>query len=96
MEDIQAAIARCMVYRDRLDSAELGEMAYDAILRNLAVIGEAVKALPDDFKRDHAGIPWPSIAGLRNVVVHEYVRVDPDLIRDIVDNQLAPLLEDLA
>ena len=95
MEDIQAAIARCMVYRDRLDSAELGEMAYDAILRNLAVIGEAVKALPDDFKRDRAGIPWPSIAGLRNVVVHEYFRVDPDMIRDIVDNQLAPLLDGL-
>ena len=46
MGDIHAAIARCMAYRDHLDSAELGDMAYDAILRNLAVIGEAVKALP--------------------------------------------------
>jgi uncharacterized protein with HEPN domain len=70
-------------------------MAYDAILRNLAVIGEAVKALPDDFKREHGGTPWPSIAGLRNVVVHEYFRVNPDMIRDIVDNQLAPLLDDI-
>ncbi len=96
MEDIHAAIARCMAYRDHLDSAELGDMAYDAILRNLAVIGEAVKALPDDFKREHAGTPWPSIAGLRNVVVHEYFRVNRDLIRDIVDNQLAPLLDDIA
>jgi uncharacterized protein with HEPN domain len=61
----------------------------------VAVIGEAVKALPDDFKREHAGTPWPSIAGLRNVVVHEYFRVNPDLIRDIVDNQLAPLLHDI-
>jgi uncharacterized protein with HEPN domain len=70
-------------------------MAYDAILRNLAVIGEAVKSLPDDFKQGHEGTPWPSIAGLRNVVVHEYFRVNPDLIRDIVDNQLARLLDDL-
>jgi len=85
-----------MTYRDRLGSAELGEMAYDAILRNLAVIGEAVKALPDDFKRDHPGTPWPSIAGLRNVVVHEYFRVNPDMIRDIVDNQLAPLLDEFS
>lgn len=95
MDDIQAAIARCMAYRARLDSVELGEMAYDAILRNLAVIGEAVKALPDDFKREHPGTPWPSIAGLRNVVVHEYFRVNPDMIRDIVDNQLAPLLDEI-
>lgn len=63
MGDIHAAIARCMAYRDHLDSAELGDMAYDAILRN--------------------------------VVVHEYFRVNPDMIRDIVDNQLAPLLDDI-
>ena len=96
LEDIRAAIARCIAYRDHLDSAELGAMAYDAILRNLAVIGEAVRSLPNDFKEGHPGTSWPSIAGLRNVVVHEYFRVNPDLIRDIVDNQLAPLLDDLA
>lgn len=95
LTDIRAAISRCVAYRDHLDSAELGAMAYDAVLRNLAVIGEAVKALPEDFKQEHAGTPWSSIAGLRNVVVHEYFRVDPDMIRDIVDNQLAPLLLDI-
>jgi uncharacterized protein with HEPN domain len=95
MEDIRIAIARCIDYRDHLDSPDLGAMAYDAILRNLAVIGEAVRSLPDDFKQAHAGTPWPSIAGLRNVVVHEYFRVNPDLIRDILDDQLAPLLDDI-
>lgn len=95
MADIRAAIARCIDYRDHLDSADLGAMAYDAILRNLAVIGEAVKSLPDDLKQGHPETPWPSIAGLRNVVVHEYFRVNPDMIRDIVDNQLASLLDDL-
>ena len=45
--DIRAAISRCITYRDHLDSAEFGAMAYDAVLRNLAVIGEAVKALPE-------------------------------------------------
>jgi uncharacterized protein with HEPN domain len=95
LEDIRAAITRCIAYRDHLDSAELGSMAYDAVLRNLAVIGEAVKSLPDDVKQDHPGTPWPAIAGLRNVVVHEYFRVNPEMIRDIVDNQLAPLLDDI-
>ena len=95
LADIRAAISRCIAYRDYLDSAELGVMDYDAVLRNLAVIGEAAKSLPDDFKQEHAGTPWPSIAGLRNMVVHEYFRVNPDMIRDIVDNQLAPLLDDM-
>ena len=40
LEDIRAAISRCIAYRDHLDSAELCSMAYDAVLRNLAVIGE--------------------------------------------------------
>ncbi len=66
-------------------------MAYDAILRNLAVIGEAVKALPHEFTAAHPEIPWPSIAGLRNVVIHEYFRINPVLIRDILDDALAQL-----
>lgn len=96
LDDIKAAIARCMAYRDHLDSPELGAMAYDAVLRNLAVIGEAVRALPDDFKNEHPRTPWSSIAGLRNVVVHEYFRVDPDMVRDILDHQLAALLLEIS
>ncbi|MFC5379931.1 DUF86 domain-containing protein [Aquipuribacter nitratireducens] len=92
LDDIAAAIARCLAYREHLDSDELGAMAYDAVLRNLAVIGEAVKGLPEDFKAENADVPWSSFAGLRNVVVHEHFRVDPDLVRDIVDDQLSTLL----
>ncbi|MDP9821669.1 uncharacterized protein with HEPN domain [Nocardioides massiliensis] len=76
-----------------MDSPELGAMAYDAVLRNLAVIGEAVKALPTEIKAAHDEVPWASIAGLRNVVVHEYFRVDPDLIHDVVTNHLTLLAE---
>ena len=47
LEDIRGAISRCIAYRDHLDSAEFGSMAYDAVLLNLAVIGEAVKSLLD-------------------------------------------------
>lgn len=66
-------------------------MAYDAVSRNLAVTGEAVRVLPEDVKAAHVDMPWASIAGLRNVVIHEYFRVDPDLVRDIVTNHLAML-----
>ena len=73
--DIRAAIARCLTYREHLGTPEFGSMAYDAVLRNLAVIGEAVKALSDELKITHAEVPWSSIVGLRNVVIHEYFRV---------------------
>lgn len=89
--DILAAIQRCQDYEPHLRSQELASMAYDAILRNLAVIGEAVRALPAETRDAMADVPWAAIAGLRNIVVHEYFRVNPELILDIVDQQLAPL-----
>jgi uncharacterized protein with HEPN domain len=94
IRDILAAVERCISYRDYLDS-DHGAMAYDAILRNLAVIGEAVRALPGEVKSKHPTTPWASIAGLRNVVIHEYFKINPDLIRDVVDNDLAALAESL-
>jgi uncharacterized protein with HEPN domain len=66
-------------------------MAYDAVLRNLAVIGEAVRSLPSETRALVPDVPWAAIAGLRNVVVHEYFRVDPDVVVDIVRRQLGPL-----
>lgn len=73
------------------DVPGIGEMAYDAILRNLAVIGEAARALPDEEKARMPAVPWDAISGLRNVVIHEYFRVDPAIVADIVDDQLAAL-----
>lgn len=66
-------------------------MAYDAVLRNLAVIGEAVRALPEDELAQVESVPGAAIAGLRNVVVHEYFRIQPSLVVDILDDELIPL-----
>lgn len=93
--DILNAIDRCETYKQHLRSDELGSMAYDAVLRNLGVIGEAVRALPPETRDAMPDVPWASIAGLRNIVVHEYFRVNPELILDIVDHQLGPLAQRL-
>ena len=89
--DIRNAIWRCNDYAPFLRSDDLASMAYDALLRNLAVIGEAVRALPSETRESMPEVPWAAIAGLRNVVVHEYFRVNPDLILDIVDHALGEL-----
>jgi uncharacterized protein with HEPN domain len=92
-QDILDAIERCLGYRAHLvaPDAEIAAMAYDAVLRNLAVIGEAVRALPPEVTASAPAVPWASIAGLRNVVVHEYFRVDATVIAQIVENELVPL-----
>ncbi len=93
LADVLAAIDRTQRYRPRLEDPDeaVASMAYDAVLRNLAVIGEAVRALPDEVKARAADVPWASIAGLRNVVVHEYFRVDAAVIEDVVDRDLVTL-----
>jgi uncharacterized protein with HEPN domain len=96
--DIIAAIERCRRYSEHLDDQDelIAAMAYDAILRNLAVIGEAVRSLPDEVKSAAPTTPWMSIAGLRNIVIHEYFRVDASLVGEIVREELEPLANAIA
>lgn len=48
----------------------------DSVVRRLEIIGEAVKKLPDDFKLKRKTIPWKEIAGMRDVLIHEYFGVN--------------------
>lgn len=93
--DIIDSIDRCQQYAPYLRSGEHIAMAHDAVLRNLAVIGEAVRGLSPQTREALPDVPWAAIAGLRNVVVHEYFRINPDLVLDIVDDQLSALKDNL-
>lgn len=54
----------------------------DAVTRNLEIIGEAVKHLPDDITEQVTGIPWRAIAGFRDVLAHSYFRTEDSIIWD--------------
>lgn len=64
----------------------------DAVVRNLELIGEAVKHLPEAWKGLHPQVPWKQIAGLRDVVAHAYFAVDEELIWDVVTRHVPALL----
>lgn len=70
-------------------------MRMDAVLRNLQIVGESIKKLPDEMRSSEPQIPWPSIAAMRNLLVHHYFRIDSDIVLDICKNHLSPLLEAL-
>lgn len=57
------------------------------------LIGEAVNALPTDLLELHSEIPWTRIVGFRNIVVHEYFRLDLNVVWAIVQHSLPPLRE---
>lgn len=63
-------------------------MVQDAVVRNFEVIGEAVKQIPDSLKLEHPEIPWRRIAGLRDVLIHQYMSVDLEAVWAIVEDEL--------
>ena len=65
----------------------------DAIIRNLEIIGEATKRLSDTVKSKNAEIPWKSIAGLRDILIHNYMGVDLETVWIVVEKDL-PLFKE--
>ena len=68
----------------------------DSIIRRLEIIGEAVKNLPDSFRAKHPDIPWKKIAGMRDVLIHEYFEVDLALTWKVVKHELPSIKKKLA
>lgn len=67
----------------------------DAVLHNLAVIGEAAKRVDAEYRARHPDIPWRSMAGLRDVLIHQYDRVRLELVWTAVENSLPALKEEI-
>jgi uncharacterized protein with HEPN domain len=64
---------------------------HDALLFQFVVIGEAVKNLAPQTRESAPEIPWADVAGLRDLIAHEYFRIEIDRILAIVERDLPPL-----
>ena len=68
----------------------------DAIIRRLAIIGEAVNNIPNDFKKKYFKIPWREISGMRNVLVHEYSGVKMERVWKTAQDDLPKLRKSIS
>lgn len=95
LSDIQTACRKILSYVQGLDRRAFfaDGKTVDAVVRNLEIIGEAVKQVPQDIRKTAPGIPWRRIAGLRDILIHHYFGVDEAVLWDIVSTQMAPLLD---
>jgi uncharacterized protein with HEPN domain len=66
-----------------------------ALTRLIEIIGEAANRVPEEFRAQHAEIPWMAIIGMRNRLIHGYDEVDPDFLWNVVRNDLPSLIKQL-
>lgn len=68
----------------------------DAVIRTLEILGEATKRLSPSLRESHPEIPWKSMAGVRDKLIHDYFGVNIDIVWQIVQDQLPALAEQVA
>lgn len=78
-----------MTYKDFVND----DLHFDAVLRNLEIIGEAVKHIPEETRDKYPQVKWRNIAGFRDVVAHNYFGVSDEIVWDVVENIIPVLLE---
>lgn len=83
----------------------VGEMSYeefrsdtktqDSVLRNLEVIGEASRKLPTHERSMIPGVPWKSMAGMRDRLIHDYAGVNLDIVWQVISEELPRLVREI-
>jgi len=93
LDDIRAAIEKINRYIGALTPEEVlkDELKFDAIIRNLELIGEAVKNIPREVWAANPEIEWKKIGGMRDILSHQYFGIDDAIILDVLKNKLPEL-----
>jgi len=63
----------------------------DSVIRRIEIIGEAIKNIPNDFKKNYNKIPWRQIIGMREILIHQYFGVDLNLTWEVIEKDLPEL-----
>jgi len=90
---MQRFCSRVLRYCDGMNAEQFAadELVTDAVLRNLELLGEAAKQIPDAVRDRHPAVPWRRIAGLRDVLAHAYFGLEDETIWQIVSQSVPAL-----
>jgi uncharacterized protein with HEPN domain len=95
VEDILESINLIEKYIEGVEEKDFNSdrKTIDAVVRNLEIIGEAAKYIPEDVKYKFSDVDWKGVLGLRNRIAHEYFGISVSIIWDIITKEL-PLLKE--
>lgn len=98
LQDIAESCQKILRFTDGLTQSELikDEKTYDAVVRNLEIIGEAAKHVSDELRKQLTDIEWRKIAGMRDMLAHAYFGIDNDILWDVVQNKIPRLAKSVA
>ncbi|MBW4538915.1 MAG: DUF86 domain-containing protein [Myxacorys chilensis ATA2-1-KO14] len=92
LDDILNCMTRIESYTSSgRDAFMQTEMIQDAVIRNFEIIGEATKQMSPILRQSYPDVPWKRIAGLRDVLIHDYVRVDLDEVWRVIEQDVPEL-----
>src|SRR3989344_4765380 len=93
-DDVLEAIEKIQNYTKNKSYEEFVKdgLLTDGVIRNLEIIGEAVKNIPSEIKKKHQNVEWKKISGLRDILIHSYSGINLTIVWDIVKNKL-PILK---
>ena len=94
LEDILESIKAIEEYSKGMnkEKLELSRLIQNAIIREIKIIGQAVKNIPINIKNEHKEIEWRKIAGMRDIIIHGYFRVDLNAVWNVIEKDI-PILK---
>ena len=97
LQDMRHACEKIVRYTQGFtrEKFQQDEKTFDAVMRDLEIIGEAAKHIPESVRQQYSQISWRKIAGLRDIVIHEYFGIDLEIVWDIVVREVPILLKQL-
>jgi uncharacterized protein with HEPN domain len=73
------------------EAFEADELLQTWMVHHIEIIGEACRALPEEFQAEHTSVPWADIVGMRNILVHHYFGIDADAVWEVVERDIPEL-----